>query len=105
MLQEYFYDDWSKIRLVLGDNQKPEALQFIHQQSVDYPALFGRYYQADDVTSEQQYVLMDNTAAVWNEALAYLAIYAAPEAKQHSQQPSPDNLSQTDTEQSEPASV
>ncbi|WP_438334716.1 McrB family protein [Edwardsiella tarda] len=105
LLQEYFYDDWSKIRLVLGDNQKPEALQFIHQQKVDYLALFGRDYQADDVTTEQQYVLMDNSAAVWDNALAYLAIYAELEAKQHSQQPSPDNLSQTDIEQSEPASV
>ncbi|MDA6077524.1 hypothetical protein O0544_17885 [Edwardsiella anguillarum] len=98
MLQEYFYDDWSKIHLVLGDNQKPEALQFIHQQKVDYHALFGSHYQADDVTHEGQYVLIDNAAAVWDNALAYLAIYAPQEANQRSQQQVPGAPDQADAE-------
>lgn len=43
LLQEYFFDDWQKIRLILNDHRKPEHLQFIQavnseRQAID---LFG----------------------------------------------------------------
>lgn len=46
LLEEYFFEDWEKIRLVLGDNQKKDkALQFVKRKTINPQALFGSDYE------------------------------------------------------------
>ncbi|MBD1565524.1 McrB family protein [Vibrio sp. S12_S33] len=83
LLQEYFHDDWSKIALVLGDNQKLNAegktatdYQFVTQQTIDHLSLFGARYEPDNFgADEYRFKLADENHYVWNCALAYVAIY------------------------------
>lgn len=62
LLQEYFYEDYEKIRLVLGDNNKKAELQFITAKANDYAELFGNA----DIDFEDGYCYEINKEAFWN---------------------------------------
>ena len=70
LLQEYFFDDYQKIRLILGDNRKPDsAKQFIQAEPVNYTALFGNA----EIGAEEDCLYRINSAAFYDPE-AYLSI-------------------------------
>lgn len=79
LLQEYFFEDWQKIRLVLGDNQRDETLQFISEQELSNDALaqlFGSEHGLNRFGDmPKRYYLKPDDDDVWMMPEAYQSIY------------------------------
>ncbi|WP_104399021.1 McrB family protein [Vibrio penaeicida] len=86
LLEEYFFEDWDKIRLVLADNQKTEHLQFVTKSSLEQTALkqlFGDKHGLNSFgETYQQYSLKEHESDVWQNAKAYIGIYAPDSVKE-----------------------
>ena len=67
LLQEYFYDDYDKIQLVLGDNQKPDDSTRFIVKKADVVKLFGN----SDVNFSEYYEI-NNEAFKRIDAYAFL---------------------------------
>ena len=75
LLEEYFFEDWQKIRLVLADNQKPADAQFVREcadQEDDLARLFGGDHGLDCYTTKRRYAVQD---AAFSNPDAYIGIY------------------------------
>jgi 5-methylcytosine-specific restriction protein B len=75
LLEEYFFEDWQKIRLVLADNQKPEAAQFVCESADhedDLARLFGGDHGLDSYTTKRRYAVQH---AAFSNPDAYIGIY------------------------------
>ena len=75
LLEEYFFDDWQKIRLVLGDNQKPEAARFVIESKDhedDLTRLFGSDHGLDTYATKRRYSVQE---AAFSNPDAYIGIY------------------------------
>lgn len=70
LLQEYFYEDYSKIQLILGDNEKEDHLKFIKDEDLKIKELFKGNPDID--LPEKKYSIQ--TKAFYNEE-SYIQIY------------------------------
>jgi 5-methylcytosine-specific restriction protein B len=75
LLEEYFFEDWQKIRLVLADNQKPVGAQFVvegQDLEDDLARLFGSDHGLDSYTTKRRFTVQD---AAFSNPDAYTGIY------------------------------
>jgi hypothetical protein len=78
LLEEYFFEDWQKIRLVLADNQKRLNACFVTEAGEGEDALaelFGDNHGLDAYGTKRRYVVQESA---FSNPEAYVGIYQRP---------------------------
>jgi 5-methylcytosine-specific restriction enzyme B len=75
LLEEYFFEDWQKIRLVLADHQKPIGAQFVAElgdQEEDLATLFGNDSGLESFATKKRYRVQSES---FSNPEAFVRIY------------------------------
>ncbi|MFB3168461.1 AAA family ATPase [Neobacillus sp. 179-C4.2 HS] len=76
LLQEYFYDDFSKLRLVLNDTNKEAKYQFFIESPLnDLNSLFGNSIDYDDFQIDSNKKIYELNDSAFIEPNSYIGIY------------------------------
>jgi 5-methylcytosine-specific restriction enzyme B len=86
LLQEYFFEDWSRIQLVLNDHRKLPANRFLQQPKTDLTALFGEQNLASDrnerwIINDDAFGRVESYLGIIDHQMSALAFEAEREAE------------------------